>query len=223
MPNSSYYAQANPDLLCRIPVQAATVVEVGCGAGALGAAYKAIQPQCTYIGLEVVPAAALQARQHLDHVFEVDVERDPLPSLPDGIAGVDCLVYGDVLEHLRNPQAVLSEQLRWLSDDGLVLACIPNVQHWSTLLVLLQGEWPLMEEGLFDRTHLRWFTRTGVIRLMRGAGLELQQIQPRIFQPEQAQALVAQLSPVLPGLGIDPERLLRGVVPLQYVVTARKP
>lgn len=104
-----------------------------------------------------------------------------------------------------------------------MLACIPKVQHWSTVLMLLQGEWPLMDEGLFDRTHLRWFTRTGVIRLMRGAGLELEQIQPRIFQLEQAQALVAQLTPVLPGLGIDPERLLRGVAPLQYVVTARKP
>lgn len=220
MPNSSYYAQANPDLLCRIPVQAATVVEVGCGAGALGAAYKAIHPQCTYIGVEVVQAAALQARQHLDHVFEVDVERDPLPSLPDGIAGVDCLVYGDVLEHLRDPQAVLSEQLRWLSDDGLVLACIPNVQHWSTLLNLLHGRWPQNDDGLFDRTHLRWFTRSGMVELMQSCGLVVHDITPRIFQADQARAVLKQLEPALPGLGLQPQELLAGISPLQYVLRA---
>ena len=58
---------------------------------------------------------------------------------------------------------------------------------------------------------------------MRDAGLELQTIQPRIFQPEQARAFVETLAPALPGLGIDPNRLLRGVAPLQYVVSARKP
>jgi hypothetical protein len=85
---------------------------------------------------------------------------------------------------------------------------------WCTPLVLLQGEWPLTEKRLLDRAHLRWLTR---------AGLELQQIQPRIFQLVQAQALVTQFTPVLPGRGIKQERLLRGVAPLQCVVAARKP
>ena len=186
-----YYERVNPDLLRLIPAEARSILEVGCGAGALGAAFKQQQPQARYFGIEAMAQPAERARQVLDRVICADVEND-LAAL-DELPALDCLVYGDVLEHLRDPWSCLDRHVQRLASGGTVLACIPNVQHWSTLLMLLQGEWPLMDEGLFDRTHLRWFTRAGVIRLMRGAGLELQQIQPRIFQPEQAQALVTQL------------------------------
>ncbi len=53
-----YYDRVNPDLLQRIPVIARAVLEVGCGAGALGAAFKAIRPEVVYVGLEQVEAAA---------------------------------------------------------------------------------------------------------------------------------------------------------------------
>jgi 2-polyprenyl-3-methyl-5-hydroxy-6-metoxy-1,4-benzoquinol methylase len=215
-----YYGRVNSDLLRLIPAEARCILEVGCGAGALGAAFKQEHPQARYFGIEAMTQPAERARQVLDRVICADVEED-LAAL-DALPPLDCLVYGDVLEHLRDPWSCLERHVQHLASGGTVLACIPNVQHWSTLLVLLQGEWPLMEEGLFDRTHLRWFTRAGVIRLMRGAGLELLSIEPRIFDLERAQALVAQLAPVLPGLGVDPGRLLRGVAPLQYVAVGRK-
>ncbi len=62
----AYYEQANPDLLYRIPVNASVVLEVGCGGGALGAAYKAINPDATYVGLELMEQPAARARQRLD-------------------------------------------------------------------------------------------------------------------------------------------------------------
>lgn len=148
------------------------------------------------------------------------MEHNPAPALPEGIHSVDCLVYGDVLEHLRDPQAVLREQLRWLAPEGLVLACIPNVQHWSTLLNLLHGRWPQQEQGLFDRTHLRWFTRAGMVELLQSSGLLVHDITPRVFQPEQARAVVEALTPALPSLGVNPQELLAGISPLQYVLRA---
>lgn len=219
-----YYEQANPDLLYRIPVNAGVVLEVGCGAGALGAAFKAINPTATVVGLELMAGPAEQARQRLDHVLTVNVDDTPRPALPSSVGPVDCLVYGDVLEHLRDPAAVLQQQLGWLAPDGLLLACIPNVQHWSVLANLLAGQWPQLDQGLFDRTHLRWFTRSSIVALLEGSGLVVHDITPRIFQPGQAQAFVQQLAPALPGLGIDPQVLLAGMSPLQYVVRAgRRP
>ena len=52
--NQSYYRNVNPDLLDRIPLNAQTVVEVGCGSGALGSAYKLRNPQVHYIGVEAM-------------------------------------------------------------------------------------------------------------------------------------------------------------------------
>ena len=219
---SDYHDRVNPDLLWRIPVKARTVLEVGCGSGALGVAFKALQPAVTWIGIEAEPAAAALAQERLDLLLSGDVE-DPdlvMPALPP----LDCLVYGDVLEHLRDPWTCLQRQTAWLADDGVLLACIPNVQHWSALLQLLQGRWPRLDEGLFDRTHLRWFTRQSIVELVEGCGLVLHDLQPRIFRPEQAEAFVKQLKPALAGLGLDPNTLLEGVSPLQYVVRAgRRP
>ena len=87
---------------------------------------------------------------------------------------------------------------------------------------LLHGQWPLAEHGLFDRTHLRWFTKQSIIKLMQDAGLNIQDITPRIFRPEKAKAFVSALSPSLSSFNIDPQELLNGIAPLQYVVRASK-
>lgn len=212
-----YHDRVNPDLLQRIPVTARTVLEVGCGTGALGAAFKAIRPDVLYVGLEQNQQAAAVATGRLDRVLCADAE-DPTPPLPP----LDCLIYGDVLEHLKDPWATLRRQAALLHDEGVLLACVPNVQHWSVLSHLLQGRWPLADEGLFDRTHLRWFTRDSLRELVAGCGLQLQELAPRVFQRERAEAFVAQLEPALPGLGIDRQTLLEGVAPLQYVLRASR-
>jgi hypothetical protein len=170
--------------------------------------------------LEQVEAAARVASGRLDHVLRADAE-DPQLALPE-LPPLDCLIYGDVLEHLRDPWATLRRHAALLHDEGVLLACVPNVQHWSVLANLLQGRWPLAEEGLFDRTHLRWFTRDSLRELVAGCGLQLQELTPRVFQPERAEAFVAMLEPALAGLGVDRQRLLDGVAPLQYMLRASR-
>ena len=222
MPANRYYEQANPDLLNRIPVTASAVLEVGCGAGALGRAFKALNPNAIYIGVELMPGPAAQAREIIDYVIEGDISQKSLSTLPGDIQKVDCLVFGDVLEHLVDPAAVLRQLLPFLKDNGQLLACIPNVQHWSVIANLLSGQWPQEDQGLFDRTHLRWFTKKNIIALLEEAGLQIHDITPRIFGKEQAIQFVQALEPALTNLNLDPEEFLQGAAPLQYVAQAGK-
>ncbi|MEM9771297.1 MAG: methyltransferase domain-containing protein [Cyanobacteria bacterium P01_D01_bin.73] len=167
-----YDDNLNPNLLRSLPKDAEVVVEFGCYRGALGEAYKRLNPGCTYIGIEISETAAAIARDRLDKVITGNAEA---PDFDPGIepGTVDCLVYGDVLEHFINPWDTLAKHRQWLKPDGIVLACIPNIQHWTTIRDLLMGKWEYLDRGIMDRTHLRFFTRESIQQLFEQAGLEL--------------------------------------------------
>lgn len=127
-----YYGNVNQSLLEHIPRQAKFLLEVGCGSGELAKAYKTMNPSGYYIGIELFDQAAELARQHLDRVICGDVEKMSLSEALLPGEQMDCLIYGDVLEHLRDPWQVLREHVGYLAPGGSVVACIPNVQHWKT-------------------------------------------------------------------------------------------
>ncbi len=209
----------NPDLLDRIPLSARVILDVGCGMGSLGAEYKRRNPTCRVYGIESDPDSARIAARRLDQVFTGDVEADPLP-FPD--QQFDCIIYGDVLEHLTDPWAVLTAQARALSPDGTVLVCMPNVEHWSLAERLLRGTFDYESQGLLDRTHLRWFTVAMTRDALSKAGLIPQSVTPRVFGLPQAQAFVEAMAPALTTLGIDPANYLQRASPIQHVWRARK-
>jgi len=218
--DSSYPDACNPDLLSRIPLAARTVLDVGCHTGALGAAYRRLNPSAILLGIEADPAAAAIAATRLDDVRAVDLEADPMPfALP---AGLDCLILGDVLEHLRDPWSILAHQAEALAEDGTLLLCVPNVEHWSFLARLLRGDWDYQDSGLLDRSHLRWFTRRTVTEGLKRLGLHVCDVTPRIFDPASGRAFLDGLAPALEKLGIDPAGHAARALPLQYVWRAQK-
>ncbi len=209
----------NPELIDRIPLSARNVLDVGCGGGALGAEYKRRNPKARYFGIELDPAAARLAATRLDAVAQVDVEADPLPF---GDAVFDCILYGDVLEHLRDPWAVLGLHARHLAAGGVVVICMPNAEHWSFVERLLRGTWDYERLGLFDATHLRWFTPETTQRALAGAGLVACDVVARVFDRPAAERFARAMLPALRTLGIDPEAYLTRAAPLQHVWRASR-
>src|SRR5207248_2616993 len=84
----------------------------------------------------------------------------------------DAILFADVLEHLRDPAALLKRVRPLVAENGVVIASIPNVAHASVRLALLGGSFRYREWGLLDETHLRFFTRHGVedLRPLRSLG-----------------------------------------------------
>jgi SAM-dependent methyltransferase len=176
------YETARPDVQAHVPLDARSILELGCSAGALGAALKARAPEpVTVVGVELDPEHAERAAQRLDRVVVGDAEgflAGPAP--PE--APFDCLIAADVLEHLVDPWGALRRAVELVRPGGTVVVSVPNVLFFGALLrVVRERRWPRDPEGVFDRTHLRWFSRSDAEELVRGAGLTVVDIEPRYF------------------------------------------
>ncbi len=173
--DSGSHQPERSDLWPYVPLGSGRVLDVGCATGDLGAALKEQGRAREAVGMELSSVAAALAHDRLDDVIEGDLETVEVP-YPDG--SFDVLIYADVLEHLKNPWAVAARHRRLLRPGGRIVVSLPNIGHYSTLLMLLRQQWQYQESGIMDYTHLRFFTRPGVLDLARRAGYE----QARLYR-----------------------------------------
>lgn len=212
-------AHYNHDLLALMPATATRVLEVGCSTGDLAQAFKAQHADCDYWGIEFDPKAAELARRYCSQVVALDVEGMSDKELAE-LSSRNCWVFGDVLEHLRDPWRLLARIRKVIPKDGCVVASIPNAQHWSVQAKLAIGDFRYTDGGLMDRTHLRWFTRVTMLEMFQNAGFRIEAGGPRIFnEPARERALPA-IRAMAQALGVDPEQAVKDALPLQYVVRA---
>jgi len=160
------------------------VLDVGCGTGDLAEALA--ERGCRVTGVEIDPEAARQAEKYCERVIVGDVEDLDLSEYLDD-EPFDVILFGDVLEHLKDPLRTLDRLKPSLRPEGYLVASIPNVAHGSVRLALMQGKFQYSPLGLLDDTHLRFFTRESVEQLFEDAGFlitELKRTLVGIFDTE---------------------------------------
>jgi methionine biosynthesis protein MetW len=171
------YENPRPEVQELVPRGARRILDLGCSSGALGAALKARQG-AEVIGVELDPDYARDAESRLDRVIVADLETVDLGA--HRLGTIDCVIAADVLEHLRDPWAALRGAATVLAPGGTAVVSLPNVRYWETLAALaLRGSWPLRDQGIFDRSHLRWFTLSDARALIDQAGLRVTTVAPR--------------------------------------------
>lgn len=126
-------------------------LDVGCGSGFLASRVASLGYRV--VGVDVYDSA--EARRSCDEFQVCDVEQTF--GIDKG-RRFDLIVLADVLEHVRNPEAVLLRARQQLKPGGRVLASTGNVAHLYVRLALLYGSFTYTERGILDRTHVRFFT-----------------------------------------------------------------
>src|SRR3989475_9786007 len=140
------------------------LLDVGTADGILSQRLKERGWQVT--GIEKDPALAQAGARHCEHMIVADLNHNiPAPGGP-----FDAIVYGDVIEHLVDPLAVLVGLNRALASDGLVFISVPTTAHLYVRLLLLVGRFDYTDRGILDNTHLRFFTEHSLRALIAGPG-----------------------------------------------------
>ncbi len=207
-PAADYFSGHRSDVADLVPKECARVLDVGCGYGGLGRNLRA-RGVTQVFGVELNPGAA----SHLTGVYAGywigDVEQVVLPT---DMVPLDCIVFADVLEHLRDPWGTMARYLQRLKPGGYVVASIPNVRNIALLYnLIIRGRWHYEDSGLLDRTHLRFFTRREIMELFAAAGLDVELVsENRECLSWKRRILAAPLLKLIPDMGV-----------CQYLIRAR--
>jgi len=189
MKENKYYENPREDIIALIPPEAKRVLDVGCAFGSMGKRLRELRGS-EVVGIENEERAADIARGNVSKLITGDVENIKLPF---DEAYFDCIVYGDILEHLRNPWKVLKDHTHYLKRGGFCIASIPNVSHYSVVQALLSDRWEYAVSGILDKKHLRFFTLSGIRNMLEEAGYTVEE-EKRYARASKAKKVLNALS-----------------------------
>jgi SAM-dependent methyltransferase len=214
---AGYYDGFNERLYRQVPSTALRIVEVGCARGRLGFELKQQDPRRTVIGIEWDVDAAEVARTRLDEVWVCDLQRE-FPDIEPG--SVDCVIFGDVLEHLYDPEAVLRAARTLLAPEGSVLVCVPNITHFSIVKALLRADPMYQPAGLLDATHIRFFSHATFIKMLLDVGLLPDLVDT--VNSGGTEHMIPAATALLEYFRVPPSRALKSLDAYQYIFAATK-
>ena len=206
----------NGELLGMVPHNARRVVEVGCMHGALAQAVRQAQPGVHYVGIDIDADYVQVAAQHCTEALSADIETMGDARF-NALFPSDCWIFGDCLEHLRDPWAVLRRVRARIADHGCMLVCIPNAQHWSLQMRMAAGQFRYEDSGLLDRTHLRWFTRITLDEMFEQTGWRVEAGLVRTLNTPLQPQMLGAVRAFARAAGLDEDMAERDATPFQYV------
>ena len=173
-----YYSNTRPEMTSFIKSMPQRILEIGCGAGGFRGNFP---DDIEYWGVEPCETAAAAARQVLTRTLigTYDSTRDKIPA-----HYFDLIVCNDVIEHMPDPKAFLRDIRGKLSNNGEMIASVPNLRNAVTLYeLLIKGDFTYISAGVLDYTHLHLFTKKSFIKMALECGWAIEKCEPLPPQP----------------------------------------
>lgn len=222
LPHGDYFTFEREQLVHHVPPDARRVLDLSAGAGDRGAAVK--QRTGAYVvGIEPGSAMAEAARNHLDEVWQIDLNDAETLTTQASPEPFDVILVAGVLERLVDPEGTVRSLVGLLTDDGVLIATVPNVKHWSVILpLLIDDRFEYSPTGPIRPSSLRFYTMIEAAALLRRNGFDWCEATAAttvpLAEPSQIDPLVAAL--VTYGVNDHEARTLFDAY--EFVLTARK-
>jgi len=171
---SSYFDSTRLDVMNLLPEWSDIILEVGCGSGNTLEYLKRIGKCNKTIGIEINQDAAHLAVTKADEVYIGNIETMIVPLEKNSCDAIICL---DVLEHLYNPEKVLSHLTSLLKPGGACIISLPNICNYRIIISMLLGKWNYTDEGLLDKTHIKFFSVKSSKELMNNPPLRVVEVK----------------------------------------------
>jgi 2-polyprenyl-3-methyl-5-hydroxy-6-metoxy-1,4-benzoquinol methylase len=166
----TYFTGTRNDVLQFLKKGDLKVLEIGCGSGATLSMLKSLGYATLVHGVELVDDIANLSDKSIDRMYVGDISNDMSFLTNDFYDVILCL---DVLEHLSDPNQVVLDLSQKLKSDGSFIVSVPNIRNIKILFNLIfLGRFRYEKYGLMDKTHLKWFTRSSAIELLKNDYLQ---------------------------------------------------
>ena len=216
-----------------IPNNAKKILDVGCAGGGLGGFLKEQRKDVEVVGIDIDEKSLGEAKLKLDSVICADIEKDIRLPYPEKY--FDCIVFADILEHVREPDKIILKFKPYLSSEGSIVCSIPNIRNIAIFKSLLvDGRWKYFdpskdefhtaEQNILYKDHIRFFTLREVIELLESTGFNIEMVQGTLLvaKDHQLSAMFEKdLLELVSKYGGDSERLKNEMKVIQFLVVAK--
>lgn len=141
-----------------VPAGTRNILDYGFGDGSL-LLWLRRERNCNGLyGVEVNPSAVNAVDGLYDKAWLIDLNKPEANLEPEFDGFFSYILMPMSLEHTYDPWYVLKKMNRYLKPGGSVIVEVPNAQHWDCIYRLFTGDFPYSSGGMWDFTHIRWYT-----------------------------------------------------------------
>jgi len=159
------------------------ILELGAGAG-MQTQILVKEGRNEVVAVEINPGAVEKLKRYVDRVYPLDLNDPKWTSALADEGKFDVVIACDVLEHLYDPWTAIGEMKKLLSEDGEIIICLPHIGNSAILGLLYEDDFEYREEGLLDKTHIRFFGLRNIEALHKNAGLTITDARIVLRRPE---------------------------------------
>jgi len=141
------------------------VLDLGCADGSLASDMRRMGHHVTGVDAHASP----EVKARVNHFVQGNLD-EGIPNEVMEAAPFDVVVAADVLEHVREPERVLSAIHDRLVPDGRLLVSVPNFGHWYPRTRVAAGRFDYDRRGILDADHVRFFTVRSFGRILHRTG-----------------------------------------------------